>query len=137
MLDKLKAYMGWQAADAATEFRAELREFAFDGLVELDAALSEGAVLRGTWSGCPLSYQRGHAGSADCDRKGRRGNAFTRFWDAERIEAERVQQMVREEIAARVGQLVAPNAPADTRQAIIDHVTSLVEAARKEGGENG
>ena len=60
-----------------------------------------GEVKRGTWDGCALSYRRGFAGSVDCDRKGRRGNAFTRFWDAERVEDAHVLRLLREEIAER------------------------------------
>ncbi|MFO7261573.1 MAG: hypothetical protein DIU52_010490 [bacterium] len=88
-------------ADADAELRAELREFAFDGLIQLAADLERGVVKRGTWDGCVLSYRRGYAGSVDSDRKGRRGNAFTRFWDAERIDEQHVLRFVREEIEAR------------------------------------
>jgi hypothetical protein len=90
-----------RVADADTELRAELREFSHDGLVQLAMDLERGVVKRGTWDGCVLSYRRGGAGSVDCDRKGRRGNAFTRFWDSERIREERVQELVRAELAAR------------------------------------
>ena len=88
-------------ADADAELRAELREFAYDGLIQLAADLERGVVKRGTWDGCVLSYRRGFAGSEDSDRKGRRGNAFTRFWDAERVDEQHVLRMVREEIEAR------------------------------------
>ncbi|HEX6939312.1 MAG TPA: hypothetical protein VF158_07860 [Longimicrobiales bacterium] len=97
-----------RSADADTELRAELREFAYDGLVQLALDLERNVVKRGTWDGCVLSYRRGYAGSVDCDRKGRRGNAFTRYWDAERIERARVLEMVREEIRARQARSVAP-----------------------------
>ncbi|HEY8468521.1 MAG TPA: hypothetical protein VIL18_02705 [Longimicrobiales bacterium] len=96
-------------ADADAELRAELREFAYDGLIQLAADLERGVVKRGTWDGCVLSYRRGFAGSVDSDRKGRRGNAFTRFWDAERVDEQHVLRMVREEIEARrAGQRPAP-----------------------------
>jgi hypothetical protein len=88
-------------ADADAELRAELKEFAYDGLVQLALDLDRGAVKRGTWDGCVLSYRRGGAGSVDCDRKGRRGNAFTRFWDAERIDESHVLELVRAEIRSR------------------------------------
>src|SRR5918992_3768081 len=88
-------------ADAENELRAELREFAYDGLVQLSADLERGVVKRGTWDGCVLSYRRGSAGSVDCDRKGRRGNAFTRFWDAERIDEAHVIRVVQGELEAR------------------------------------
>ncbi len=83
-------------ADADTELRAELKEFAYDGLVQLALDLE-----RGTWDGCVLSYRRGGAGSVDCDRKGRRGNAFTRFWDAERLDESHVLELVRAELDIR------------------------------------
>lgn len=86
---------------AMDELRAELQEFAYDGLVQLEADLEEGAVGCGTWDSCVLSYRRGHAGSVDCDREGRRGNVFTRFWDAERLGADLVLAAVRDELAAR------------------------------------
>lgn len=88
-------------ADADTELRAELREFAHDGLVQLASDLEDGVVRRGTWDGCVLSYRRGYAGSVDCDRKGRRGNAFTRFWDAERVKEAHVLTLVTDELAER------------------------------------
>ncbi len=90
-----------RAADADAELRAELREFAHDGLVQLALDLEQNAVKRGTWDGCVLSYRRGYAGSVDCDRKGRRGNAFTRYWDAERIDREHVLHLVQDEIRSR------------------------------------
>lgn len=90
-----------RSADADHELRSELREFAYDGLVQLAVDLERQTVKRGTWDGCVLSYRRGYAGSVDCDRKGRRGNVFTRFWDAERIDEDHVLRLVREEIAAR------------------------------------
>ena len=88
-------------ADAESELRAELLEFSHDGLIQLAADLERGAVKRGTWDGCVLSYRRGGAGSVDCDRKGRRGNAFTRFWDSERIHHDQVLALVRAELASR------------------------------------
>ena len=101
--------------DADSELRAELKEFAYDGLVQLDLDLQRGAVKRGTWDGCVLSYRRGGAGSVDCDRKGRRGNAFTRFWDAERLDEDHVMELVRAEMQARTAAGDAPvrRAPAE------------------------
>lgn len=90
-----------RTADADNELRAELRDFAYDGLVQLGADLEKKSVKRGTWDGCVLSYRRGYAGSVDCDRKGRRGNAFTRFWDAERLDEDHVLALVRDELEAR------------------------------------
>lgn len=100
-------------ADADTELRAELKEFAYDGLVQLALDLERGTVKRGTWDGCVLSYRRGGAGSVDCDRKGRRGNAFTRFWDAERLDEHHVLEFVRAELQTRrAGGKDAPAHPA-------------------------
>lgn len=90
-----------RVGDAESELRAELRQFSHDGLVQLATDLEEQSVKRGTWDGCVLSYRRGFAGSVDCDRNGRRGNAFTRFWDAERIDEARIQGLVREELRMR------------------------------------
>lgn len=100
-----------RVADADAELRAELQEFSHDGLVQLSLDLERSAVKRGTWDGCVLSYRRGYAGSVDCDRKGRRGNAFTRFWDAERIDEAHVLKLVREEIEARKSQQSAAIVP--------------------------
>lgn len=88
-------------ADADAELEAELQEFSYDGLVQLELDLERGAVKRGTWDGCVLSYRRGGAGSVDCDRAGRRGNAFTRFWDAERIDATHVLRLADAELQRR------------------------------------
>lgn len=102
---------GPRLSDADAELRAELREFSHDGLIQLEQDLIADRVKRGTWDGCVLSYRRGYAGSVDCDRKGRRGNAFTRYWDAERIDRAHVLELVREEIRARQAAGLAPRAP--------------------------
>ncbi|MBI4544458.1 MAG: hypothetical protein HY703_04625 [Gemmatimonadetes bacterium] len=98
-------------ADADAELRAELREFAYDGLVQLAIDLEGKTVKHGTWDGCVLSYRRGYAGSVDCDRNGRRGNAFTRFWDAERMDEPHILKFVREELVARGGGVPARPLP--------------------------
>jgi hypothetical protein len=90
-----------RSVDAEAELRAELREFAFDGLTQLHDDLSTHAVKRGTWDGCVLSYRLGGPGSVSCDRKGRRGNAFTRYWDTERVPTDTVLRMIQEEIETR------------------------------------
>lgn len=100
-----------RTADADHELRAELREFAYDGLVQLGNDLEHQSVKRGTWDGCVLSYRRGYSGSVDCDRKGRRGNVFTRFWDAERVDEDHVLHLVREEIEARRQKQASDSAP--------------------------
>lgn len=90
-----------RTVDAEEELRAELREFAFDGLTQLQMDLNAKTVKRGTWDGCVLSYRLGAPGSVTCDRKGRRGNAFTRFWDTERLQAGAVLHLVDQEITTR------------------------------------
>jgi len=87
--------------DAIVELREELTEFAYDGLVQLRTDLERGMVKRGTWDGCALSYRRGYAGSVDCDRKARRGNVFTRFWDSERFDKGELLKLLSEELATR------------------------------------
>ena len=67
--------------EALNELRAELRDFSHDGLVQLTEDLATGAVVRGSWTGCVISYKRGGAGSARRDRLGRARNAFTILWD--------------------------------------------------------
>jgi hypothetical protein len=67
--------------EAITELRAELTEFSHDGLVQLIEDLTRGSVVRGSWTGCVISYKRGAAGSARRDRMGRARNSFTILWD--------------------------------------------------------
>lgn len=67
--------------EALSELRAELADFSHDGLVQLKEDLSNGVVVRGSWTGCVISYKRGAAGSARRDRLGRARNAFTILWD--------------------------------------------------------
>lgn len=87
---------------ALDELAAELAEFAFDGLVQLREDLRGGAVLRGTWSGCVISYKRGAAGSTRRDRHGRARNPFTILWDRGWLTDEEVIRLVEAEIAERV-----------------------------------
>ncbi|HUP90311.1 MAG TPA: hypothetical protein VM100_13220 [Longimicrobiales bacterium] len=68
-------------AEALNELRAELADFNHDGLTQLIEDLSGGAVVRGSWTGCVISYKRGAAGSSRRDRLGRARNAFTILWD--------------------------------------------------------
>jgi len=86
---------------ALAELRAELAEFAPDGLVQLQQDLEEGRVLRGTWAGCVLSYKRGYAGSVRQDRKGRARNAFTALWDEGWLTEDEVRAEVEAELARR------------------------------------
>ena len=67
--------------EAIAELRAELTEFSHDGLIQLIEDLKRGAVVRGSWTGCVISYKRGAPGSARRDRLGRARNAFTVLWD--------------------------------------------------------
>ena len=67
--------------DALSELRAELADFSHDGLVQLFEDLRNHSVVRGSWTGCVISYKRGAAGSARRDRLGRARNAFTILWD--------------------------------------------------------
>lgn len=90
-----------RTVDAEAELQAELREFAYDGLTQLHDDLTTHSVKRGTWDGCVLSYRLGGPGSVSCDRKGRRGNAFTRYWDTERVSTATVLRMIEEEMANR------------------------------------
>lgn len=81
MQKKLECCSETYRAEALSELRAELAEFSHDGLIELIEHLDAGAVVRGSWTGCVISYKRGAAGSARRDRLGRARNAFTILWD--------------------------------------------------------
>ena len=67
--------------EAIAELHAELTEFSHDGLIQLIEDLKRGVVVRGSWTGCVISYKRGAPGSARLDRLGRARNAFTVLWD--------------------------------------------------------
>ena len=97
---------------ALQELRAELGDFAFDGLVELRDDLREGRVLRGTWSGCVISYKRGCPGSSRRDRYGRARNAFTILWDKGWITDEEVARLVEQELSGRALDGLEERAPA-------------------------
>ena len=90
--------------EALTELRAELADFSHDGLVQLQEDLTASAVVRGSWTGCVISYKRGAAGSARRDRMGRARNAFTISWDngwltdQEVLEAARAEQRRRRQL---------------------------------------
>ncbi|MGH7506928.1 MAG: hypothetical protein ACRELX_14825 [Longimicrobiales bacterium] len=86
---------------ALAELRAELTEFNHDGLVQLREDLVHGAVARGSWSGCVISYRRGAAGSARRDRLGRARNAFTVLWDQGWLTDEAVSAAAGAELARR------------------------------------
>ena len=87
--------------EAASELRAELTDFSHDGLVQLIDDLANGAVVRGSWTGCVISYKRGAAGSARRDRMGRARNAFTILWDNGWMTEEEVLALARAELRRR------------------------------------
>lgn len=87
--------------EALGELRAELADFSYDGLVQLMEDLSAGMVLRGSWTGCVISYKRGAAGSARRDRLGRARNAFTILWDNGWLTAEEVLEAGEAELRRR------------------------------------
>jgi hypothetical protein len=112
MKDTLQRYSEAHRGDALVELQAELNEFSYDGLVELREDLLNGAVVRGSWSGCVISYKRGAPGSARRDRLGRARNAFTVLWDNGWLTDEEVVDCIERELASRRS-TTAPRAPAD------------------------
>lgn len=104
--------------EGVEELRAELAAFSYDGLRALADTLDAGRVLRrGTWDGCPLSYRHGCAGSVDEDRNGKRGNAFTRYFDAERLDEDDVRREVAREMDRRRVAVPVPEATPETVEA--------------------
>ena len=101
MRDTFQRYSEAHRTDAIRELQAELREFSHDGLVQLREDLVRGAVVRGSWSGCVISYKRGAAGSARRDRLGRARNAFTVLWDNGWLTDEEVAARVEVELGHR------------------------------------
>ena len=87
--------------EALHELRSELGDFSYDGLVQLREDLSRQAVMRGSWSGCVISYKSGAPGSCRRDRLGRARNAFTVLWDNGWLTDTDVRQLVESELAAR------------------------------------
>lgn len=87
--------------EALTELRAELADFSHDGLVQLQEDLTARVVMRGSWTGCVISYKRGAAGSARRDRMGRARNAFTILWDNGWLTDEEVLEAARAETRRR------------------------------------
>ncbi len=81
MSNTVKRYSEGHRNEALVELRMELAEFSHDGLTQLREDLARGAVMRGSWAGCVISYKRGAPGSARRDRLGRARNAFTVLWD--------------------------------------------------------
>lgn len=95
-------------AEALDELRGEFAEFSHDGLIQLREDLRRHAVLRGTWSGCVISYRRGAPGSCRRDRFGRARNAFTILWDNGWLTDDDVAVVVDVELARRAA--AAPRA---------------------------
>ena len=102
--------------EALSELASELVEFNHDGLVQLVEDLNHGAVARGTWTGCVISYKRGAAGSARRDRMGRARNCFTILWDSgwitdeEVIDAAQIELQRREAVVAPPGEVLTQQA---------------------------
>lgn len=92
--------------EALTELRSELADFNHDGLVQLIEDLSSGAVVRGSWTGCVISYRRGAAGSSRRDRLGRARNAFTILWDNGWLTDEEVADAAHKEFRRRSAESV-------------------------------
>src|SRR5688500_7538443 len=87
--------------EAIAELRAELLDFSHDGLTQLVEDLAQGSVVRGSWTGCVISYKRGAAGSARRDRMGRARNSFTILWDNGWITDEEVIALAKAELRRR------------------------------------
>lgn len=90
-----------QRTEALNELRAELADFNHDGLTQLIEDLSGRVVVRGSWTGCVISYKRGAAGSARRDRLGRARNAFTILWDNGWLTEDEVLDTARTEMRRR------------------------------------
>jgi len=88
-------------AEALAELRAELAEFSHDGLLALREDLARHAVLRGSWSGCVISYKAGAPGSCRRDRFGRARNAFTVLWDNGWLSEDQVAAAIADELTLR------------------------------------
>jgi hypothetical protein len=102
--------------EALAELRAELADFCHDGLTQLHEDLTRGNVLRGSWSGCVISYRRGTAGSSRRDRLGRARNPFTVLWDNGWLTDEEVSRLVGRELAGRAAR--APAHPTHVPEAL-------------------
>lgn len=95
-------------AEAMAELRAELAGFSFDGLLVLRDDLRRHAVLRGSWSGCVISYKAGAPGSCRRDRLGRARNAFTVLWDNGWLSDDEVAAAIADEITLRCAAITCP-----------------------------
>jgi hypothetical protein len=97
--------------EAIAELRAELVEFSHDGLTQLIEDLEQGSVVRGSWTGCVISYKRGAAGSARRDRMGRARNSFTILWDNGWITDDEVVALAHSEMRCRQREVELENEP--------------------------
>jgi hypothetical protein len=97
----MERYSERHRIEALNELRSELRDFCYDGLVQLREDLLMQTVMRGSWSGCVISYKSGAAGSCRRDRFGRARNAFTVLWDNGWITDTEVRQLLDAELESR------------------------------------
>jgi hypothetical protein len=116
MHGRMERFSESQRAEALAELRLELAEFSHDGLIQLGEDLEHHAVLRGSWSGCVISYKRGAPGSCRRDRLGRARNAFTVLWDNGWLTDEDVARLLGDELAQRP----APTAPVSCPAPVLD-----------------
>ena len=103
--------------EAIAELRAELSDFSHDGLTQLIEDLAHGSVVRGSWTGCVISYKRGAAGSARRDRMGRARNSFTILWDNGWITDDEVIALANAEMRCRQRHFERENEAAPVDQA--------------------
>ena len=103
--------------EAIAELRAELTDFSYDGLVQLAEDLTRGSVVRGSWTGCVISYKRGAAGSARRDRMGRARNSFTILWDNGWITDDEVIALTNMEMRCREKHFDSEHGPVPVDQA--------------------
>jgi hypothetical protein len=102
MQNSIERFSERHRAQALAELDAELADFSHDGLVQLAEDLTRGAVVRGSWAGCVMSYKRGAPGSSRRDRLGRARNAFTVLWDNGWLTDDEVGEHVRIELRRRL-----------------------------------
>ena len=117
MLSPFKRCSEAHRQEADTELRAELSDFSHDGLVQLIEDLQRGGVVRGSWTGCVISYKRGAAGSARRDRMGRARNTFTILWDNGWITDEEVAALAQAELWRRQAEIEHADQPAEVGRA--------------------
>lgn len=104
MQHRIERYSEQHRETALEELRHELADFNYDGLIQLREDLERHAVIRGSWSGCVISYKKGGAGSCRRDRLGRARNAFTVLWDNGWLTDEEVEGAIDLELARRAAE---------------------------------